>query len=116
MSDRFGMVAYGRGAAPAAATAALSSQGEPGALSPQIAEEVRGIIDAAYRRAHDLLTADLTRLHELADGLLRDETLDAAAVRAIFERASPHNVEADPEAAGVKPPLVGADPEYYELA
>jgi cell division protease FtsH len=85
MSDRFGMVAYGRGVAPAAATAALSSQGEAGALSPQIAEEVRGIIDAAYRRAHDLLTADLTRLHELANGLLRDETLDAAAVRDIID-------------------------------
>ena len=28
MSDRFGMVAYGRGAAPAAATAARSPQGE----------------------------------------------------------------------------------------
>jgi cell division protease FtsH len=116
MSDRFGMVAYGRGAAPAAATAALSSQGEAGALSPQIAEEVRSIIDAAYRRAHDLLNADLTRLHELADGLLRDETLDAAAVRAIFERASPRAAEADVDAAGFKPPLVGADPEHYELA
>jgi cell division protease FtsH len=115
MSDRFGMVAYGRGAAPAAATAALSSQGEAGALSPQIAEEVRGIIDAAYRRAHDLLTADLVRLHELADGLLRDETLDATAVRAIFERASSDAIEVVAGAAGAKPPLVGADPEHYEL-
>ena len=77
---------------------------------------MRGIIDAAYRRAHDLLMADPTRLHELADGMLKDETLDAAAVRAIFERAPPRAVEADPEAVGFKPPLVGADPEHYELA
>lgn len=116
MSDRFGMVAYGRGAAPAAATAARSPQGEAGALSPQIAEEVRGIIDAAYRRAHDLLTADLPRLYELADGLLREETLDAAAVRAIFERPEYRAGETGAEAAGAKPPLVGADPEHYELA
>jgi len=116
MSDRFGMVAYGRGAAPAAATAARSPQGEAGALSPQIAEEVRGIIDAAYRRAHDLLTADLARLYELADGLLREETLDAAAVRAIFERPEYRAGEAGADAAETKPPLVGADPEHYELA
>jgi len=116
MSDRFGMVAYGRGAAPAAATAARSPQGEAGALSPQIAEEVRGIIDAAYRRAHDLLTADLPRLYELADGLLREETLDAAAVRAIFERPEYRAGETGADAAGTKPPLVGADPEHYELA
>lgn len=116
MSDRFGMVAYGRGAAPAAATAARTPQGEAGALSPQIAEEVRGIIDAAYRRAHDLLTADLDRLYELADGLLREETLDAAAVRAIFERPAYRAGEAGADAAGAKPPLVGADPEHYELA
>ncbi|QQP89686.1 ATP-dependent zinc metalloprotease FtsH [Skermanella sp. TT6] len=109
MSDRFGMVAYGGGAAPAAATAARSPAGEPGALSPQVAEEVRGIIDAAYRRAYDLIAADLPRLHELADGLLRDETLDAAAVRAILER------DAD---RGAPPSvrLVQADPDHYELA
>jgi cell division protease FtsH len=116
MSDRFGMVAYGRGAAPAAATAARTPQGEAGALSPQIAEEVRGIIDAAYRRAHDLLTADLARLYELADGLLREETLDAAAVRAIFERPEYRAGETGADAAATKPPLVGADPEHYELA
>lgn len=116
MSDRFGMVAYGRGAAPAAATAARTPQGEAGALSPQIAEEVRGIIDAAYRRAHDLLTADLARLYELADGLLREETLDAAAVRAIFERPEYRAGETGADSAATKPPLVGADPEHYELA
>ncbi|WP_281352663.1 ATP-dependent zinc metalloprotease FtsH [Skermanella pratensis] len=109
MSDRFGMVAYGGGAAPAAATAARSSAGEPGALSPQVAEEVRGIIDAAYRRAYDLIAADLPRLHELADGLLRDETLDAAAVRAILERD-----KEQPAAPSVR--LVGADPDHYEVA
>ncbi|EWY40408.1 ATP-dependent metalloprotease [Skermanella stibiiresistens SB22] len=108
MSDRFGMVAYGRGAAPAAATAARSGDGEAGALSPQVAEEVRGIIDAAYRRARDLLTADLDRLHELADGLLCHETLDAAAVRAILERPD--------ESRGASVTLVETDPDRYELA
>jgi cell division protease FtsH len=116
MSDRFGMVAYGRGAAPAAVNAALSAQGEAGALSPQIAEEVRGIIDAAYRRAHDLLMADPTRLHELADSLLREETLDAAAVRAILERIEPGAAGPGADSAGPKPSLVGADPDHYELA
>jgi cell division protease FtsH len=109
MSDRFGMVAYGRGAA-------RSAHGEAGALSPQIAEEVRGIIDAAYRRAHDLLMADPTRLHELADSLLREETLDAAAVRAILERPKPRAAGPGTDSTVPKPSLVGADPDHYELA
>ena len=99
-----------------ATTAARSAHGEAGALSPQIAEEVRGIIDAAYRRAHDLLTADPARLHQLANSLLREETLDAAAVRAILERIEPGAAGPGADSAGPKPSLVGADPDHYELA
>lgn len=43
----------------------------------QIDEEVRKIIDAAYQRAKQLLMENLDKLHLMAEGLIKYETLDA---------------------------------------
>ncbi|WP_027492321.1 ATP-dependent zinc metalloprotease FtsH, partial [Rhodanobacter sp. OR444] len=43
----------------------------------KIDEVVRGILDRAYARSKELLTANLDKLHAMADALLQYETIDA---------------------------------------
>ncbi len=50
---------------------------------------VRGVIDRAYGRAKEILTANLAKLHVMADTLLQYETIDAEQIDAIMEGRKP---------------------------
>jgi cell division protease FtsH len=53
-------------------------------IARQIDHEVRRIIEAAYNRATQILHENKTKLEEIAQRLLKEETLDAQTFEAIF--------------------------------
>jgi cell division protease FtsH len=55
----------------------------------RIDEVVRGVIDHAYQRARELLTANLEKLHSMARALLQYETIDGEQISAIMEGREP---------------------------
>jgi cell division protease FtsH len=76
----------------------------------RIDEVVRGILDKAYARTTELLTANLEKLHTMARLLLEYETIDAPQVDAIMEGREPPppmgwTKPAPPEAADPKSPM-----------
>ena len=54
------------------------------AVAAQIDAEVKRVIDAAYRRCEDILARDRDKLAEVADFLLRNETMSAEEFEAVF--------------------------------
>jgi cell division protease FtsH len=55
----------------------------------KIDEAVRGVIDAAYLRARELLTTNIDKLHTMAGALLQYETIDGEQIHAIMEGRVP---------------------------
>lgn len=55
----------------------------------QIDEEVRQIIDRNYQRAKEILLANMDKLHLMADGLLKYETIDAKQIVEIMAGHEP---------------------------
>lgn len=55
----------------------------------RIDEEVRSILDKAYARTTELLTANLDKLHTMSQLLLQYETIDAPQIDAIMEGRDP---------------------------
>ena len=55
----------------------------------KIDEVVRGILDRAYLRTKDILTANLDKLHIMAEALLQYETIDAAQIDDIMHGRTP---------------------------
>lgn len=55
----------------------------------QIDEEVRVIIDRNYQHAHQILTANLDKLHTMAEGLIKFETIDAQQIKEIMSGKEP---------------------------
>jgi cell division protease FtsH len=55
----------------------------------KIDEVVRGILDNAYRRTTEILSANLDKLHIMAEALLTYETIDAQQIDAIMEGRRP---------------------------
>ncbi|MGB3461420.1 ATP-dependent zinc metalloprotease FtsH [Rhodanobacter lindaniclasticus] len=55
----------------------------------KIDEVVRGILDRAYARSKELLTANLDKLHVMADALLQYETIDAHQIDDIMAGRQP---------------------------
>ncbi len=58
-------------------------------VAKMIDEEVRAIIDHAYERATQVLTAHRDRLDRLADKLIAEETVDADAFETLFDDLPP---------------------------
>ncbi len=58
-------------------------------VAKMIDEEVRSLIDNAYERATQVLTAHRDRLDRLADKLIAEETVDAEAFETIFDGIPP---------------------------
>jgi len=54
-----------------------------------IDEEVREILDRAYARSTELLTANLDKLHTMAEALLQYETIDAQQIEDIMNDREP---------------------------
>ena len=55
----------------------------------KIDEVVRGILDRAYARSKELLTANMDKLHAMADALLQYETIDAHQIDDIMAGRQP---------------------------
>ena len=71
----------------------------------KIDEVVRGILDRAYARSTELLTANLDKLHAMANALLQYETIDAHQIDDIMAGRVP-----GPPADWVKDATAGATP------
>jgi len=71
----------------------------------KIDEVVRGILDRAYARSKELLTANLDKLHAMADALLQYETIDAHQIDDIMAGREP-----GPPADWTKNTSTGATP------
>ena len=54
-------------------------------LAGQIDEEIRAIVEAAYKRCEEILSGHLGTLHEIAVYLLEFETMDAETFAGYFE-------------------------------
>ena len=54
-----------------------------------IDEEVRGIIDRNYQRAKTILQENMDKLHNMAEGLIKYETIDTAQIREIMDGKPP---------------------------
>lgn len=55
----------------------------------QIDDEVRQIIDRNYQRAKEILLANMDKLHLMADGLIKYETIDAKQIAEIMNGQEP---------------------------
>ncbi|WP_058495880.1 MULTISPECIES: ATP-dependent zinc metalloprotease FtsH [Legionella] len=55
----------------------------------QIDEEVRQIVDRNYQRAKELLLANMDKLHMMAEGLIKYETIDAKQIAEIMAGQAP---------------------------
>ncbi|MEJ2556243.1 MAG: hypothetical protein P8186_08445, partial [Anaerolineae bacterium] len=53
-------------------------------VARQIDREVRRLIDEAYQTARRILVANRDKLTQIAEQLVREETIDAATFNAIF--------------------------------
>jgi cell division protease FtsH len=71
----------------------------------KIDEVVRGILDRAYARSKELLTANLDKLHAMAEALLQYETIDAHQIDDIMAGREP-----GPPADWTKNASTGATP------
>lgn len=56
------------------------------ATAEQIDQEVRKLLDDAYRLARTTLLGDRDKLEQIAKGLLEDETLDSSQIKEIVEQ------------------------------
>lgn len=54
-----------------------------------IDEEIRSLIDSNYKRAKDILEANLDNLHKMADALIKYETIDESQIRDIMQGRDP---------------------------
>ena len=54
-----------------------------------IDEEVRRLIDSNYNRAKDILTANMDKLHKMAEALIKYETIDEMQIKDIMEGSDP---------------------------
>ena len=55
----------------------------------QIDQEVKAIIDRNYQHAREILTANIDKLHLMADGLIKYETIDAQQIKEIMAGKEP---------------------------
>ena len=69
-----------------------------------IDQEIRRIIDESYRQAHDLLSENLSKLHTMADALIKYETLDSQQIDDIMKGREPRPPEDWSDSDGDKTP------------
>jgi cell division protease FtsH len=85
MSDKLGMIAYGDNSQEIFVGHSLTQNKNVSEVTArEIDAEIKQIIDAAYRRARQILTDNLEELHRLARGLLEHETLSGDEIRQVL--------------------------------
>jgi cell division protease FtsH len=55
----------------------------------QIDDEVKKLIEKNYQRAEEILRANMEKLHLMADGLIKYETIDAKQIAEIMDGHEP---------------------------
>jgi cell division protease FtsH len=72
-----------------------------------IDEEVRRVIDDNYRRAKDVLDANLEKLHKMAETLIKYETIDDEQIKDIMQGREPRppkdSADSDLPGSGARP-------------
>ena len=85
MSERLGPIVYGSGHDEVFLGRDFAqSRNYSENVAAQIDEEIKSIIDSAYEKAKDILTENMSKLHEVAQALIATEKLDAKSFQAIF--------------------------------
>jgi cell division protease FtsH len=74
-----------------------------------IDEEVRRVIEVNFKRAREILTGSLDRLHAMADALIKYETIDEEQLKDIMAGKSPKPPAGWDEALSNKPPKTPAE-------
>jgi cell division protease FtsH len=74
----------------------------------QIDDEVRGIIRTCYEKAGSILAANMDKLHNMADALLKYETIDEDQISDIMAGALPRDKSADDESSKPKAKVTGS--------
>ena len=76
-ADKLGQVAYGGGGGPSFLGQQMGQSSDfSGKTAALIDEEVKILVERAYRRAKDLMQNNMPALHALADLLLEKENVD----------------------------------------
>ena len=87
MSDNLGTVFYDSDEEVIVGQSFGKVKGYSEEIAAQIDNEVRSIIDRAYNRCEDLLTANLNKLHVVAKALLEREKIDGEEFEELFNSA-----------------------------
>ena len=97
MSERLGTVSFDSGHDEVFIGRTMGhSRGYSEAVAAQIDEEVRAIVDGAYSRCQEILTAQRDKLDAVAHYLLEHETMEREAFLAVFGETAP--TESNPDA------------------
>ncbi|MTI71256.1 MAG: ATP-dependent zinc metalloprotease FtsH [Firmicutes bacterium] len=98
MSDKLGPMTYGDDDSEVFIGRDLGrSKNYSELIAAEIDNEMREMINKAYRRAEKILTDNKDRLHNVAKALLEVETLDAKDFEAIYEGKSLEDINTDIE-------------------
>ena len=85
MSEKLGMIAYGDNSQEVfLGHSVTQTQNVSGTTLREIDTEVKTLIDAAYARAHQILTDNIDELNKLAQGLLEYETLSLEEIKQVL--------------------------------
>ena len=77
MSKRLGQVAWSGGGGPSFLGQSMGQPAEcSGETQDEIDQEVKALVDRAYRRAKDLVSSNIQVLHKTAERLLESEQMD----------------------------------------
>ena len=96
MSERLGTVSFDSGHDEVFIGRTMGhSRGYSEAVAAQIDEEVRAIVDGAYSRCQEILTAQRDKLDAVAHYLLEHETMEREAFLTVFGETAPAESGAD---------------------
>ena len=96
MSERLGTVSFDSGHDEVFIGRTMGhSRGYSEAVAAQIDEEVRAIVDGAYSRCQEILTAQRDKLDAVAHYLLEHETMEREAFLTVFDETAPAKTGAD---------------------
>jgi len=104
MSDKLGPLEYGENQQEVfLGHSVAQSQNISGATAKIIDEEIRDIVDSAYKRATKILTDNLDDLHKLGKGLLEYETLSGEEINDLLAGKAIHKDLDDDDSTDSKP-------------
>ena len=107
MSDKLGMIEYGEGDEHLFLARDFSRMRDYSEATAQaIDQEVKSLIDEAYRRAKEMLVAHRAQLDLIAKALLEYETLEGSQIRDIIK----HGEMKNPPRLEPKPPPLPPEP------